>query len=142
MMFGGSLEWWNTPLSNGHYQGHSITDGSWKNDEFVVPIDCMRDQVSEQWRCSIARSIWVRVISDEFYEVAMHLKFPEGPFRGPFYRIVGSPPMLAYEKWLRETGVMKDEDALHEYYIASVENELHILSLQEPSFQKIEQRPS
>jgi hypothetical protein len=129
----GFLEWRQTPLSDQGYKYFSVTQGSWQNDTFIVPIDCSHGQ---RWTCQIRRSIWVRIVSDEFYEVAMQLKLPAGKFRAPFYRIVGSRHAQIYEKWLRDTGVLKADDSLQEYLIASMENEVYILALEEPSFQK------
>jgi hypothetical protein len=142
MRSGGSLEWWETPLWNEGYKSYFITQGSWQNDTFVIPIDCSRDdhRAWERWLCFVKKSIWVRVASNEFYEVAMQSRLPEGPFRGPFYRILGSDYVSMYEEFLRKTGVMKGGDSLREFWIASMENEIHILSREEPSFEKIRQR--
>ncbi len=133
-----SLEWWETPISGEGYTAYSITQGSWQNDMFVVPIHGMRAPQSwERWFCLITAPIWVRVITDESVGW-LEFKRPEGPFRGPFYRVIG-PPYDSLHEYLRHTGRMTVEARLQEYLISSNENEIHILTHEEPSFQMVKQ---
>ncbi|WP_438274625.1 hypothetical protein [Nitrobacter sp.] len=143
MLYGGnSLVWWETPLSSGAYKNFSITEGSWKNDTFSVPIDCVREQDDhwEQWECSINKAVWVRVIADEFYEAGIELpKLPNGPFRAPFFRITRSSHTPVYEELLKITGVMKSKaaDQIREYLVSSMGNQVHFLAMEEPVFRRL-----
>jgi hypothetical protein len=139
MLYGGnSLEWWETPLSVEGYKFFSITQGSWKNSAFVVPINCIREQSKawERWECFINNPVWVRVIANEFYEVTIVPKLPAGPFRAPFFRVVDSSHAPIYEKWFRETG-RRSVDPIREYFISSLENEVHFLAIEEPTFKRL-----
>jgi hypothetical protein len=136
MPYGAKLEWWDTPLSAMGYERFSVTRGSWENDRFLVPINCFGAHTAQEtWLCSIANAIWVRVIGDEFYEPTPAL--PEGAFRGPFYHLVGSEDSAASEKWLRDTGRLRDDQLLREYLIASMDNQLHFLTVDEPTFERL-----
>jgi hypothetical protein len=137
----GSLEWWDTPVSRESYKSHFVTEGSWQNDVFMVPIDCAHEgsQDWDRWLCLITNSIWVRVVADEFYDVVLEYKLPDGPFRAPFYRIVGSWHLPLYERFLRETARINPDDSLGEYLIASMEHHVHILAMEEPSFNNTKQ---
>ena len=140
MQASGSLEWWETPLARENYKHYFVTQGSWQNNTFTVPVDCSRDTTVgwDRWLCAITRSVWVRVIADEAWGVWLEsLQRPEGAVRSPFYRVVGSDHAAMYEKYLRGVGRLKADDLLREYLIASMENEIHILSFDEPSFSQI-----
>jgi hypothetical protein len=143
MQYGGSLERWETPLSGEGYKNYFVTQGSWQNNSFIVPIDCARDipHKWDRWLCQIRKSIWVRVITDESHGIWMEgIKYLEGTERTPFYRIVGSSNVPMYESYLKDIGRIKAGGSLREYLIANMENEIHILGLEEPSSNKINLR--
>jgi hypothetical protein len=136
MPYDAKLEWWDTPLSALEYEGFSVTRGSWENDRFLVPINCFGPHTTQEtWLCSIANAIWVRVIGDEFFEPTPAL--PKGPFRSPFYHLVGSEGAAASEKWLRNTGRLRDDQHLREYLIAGMDNQVHFLTVDEPTFERL-----
>ncbi|WP_439925638.1 hypothetical protein [Nitrobacter sp. JJSN] len=137
---GDSLEWWENPLSSEGYKYFFITQGSWKNDTFVIPIDCVREQRDQRelWECSINKAVWVRVIADEFYDAgAGKPKLPNGPFRAPFFRIISSSHAPIYDEFLKDTGAMKSVGPVREYFISSMENEIHFLAMEEPVFKRL-----
>src|SRR5262245_20527689 len=139
MRYGGKLEWWDTPLSDAGYRDFFVTQGSWENDRFFVPISCSRPDtpdVWDMWVCSITKAVWVRVIADEFFEAKDPVSLPPRPFRAPFYRVVGSETLASYASWLRETRFISEDHDVQEYLIASMENEVHFLTMAEPTFKR------
>ena len=144
MRYGARLEWWDTPLSDAGYQNFFVTQGSWENDRFFVPISCSRPDVPDiwdTWVCSITKAVWVRVIADEFFSAKDPVSLPPRPFRAPFYRVVGSEESASYQRWLRETRFIREDQSLYEYLIASMENEVHLLAMDEPTFARSDLGP-
>ena len=141
MEYDGLLEWWETPLSNQRFKYFSVTKGTWLNEKFKLHIDCLPEEsseVGERWLCWITRSIWIRVVAGEFHDHGVwNLRRPEGQFRAPFYRVIGSRYTPNYEHQLKQTGIAKENDTVQEYLIASMDNQVHILALDEPSFRPL-----
>jgi hypothetical protein len=135
MQYDGSLVGWETPLTREEYEQHFIVAGSWENDRFIVPIDCMTHQgKAERWLCRVNNAVWVRVIPEEFTEHGMWKRHNIAA-KGPFYRVEGSSYVDGYEKNLKSSGLIPSNKNLKEFLISSQENQVHILAVDEPTFE-------